>query len=432
MRKINIHNVIDNSKMNKFFSFVWVMAFVALIFDGFDQAVYGVALPLLMKELHLSATVSGFLGSASLLGAVAGALIFGVLTDKLGRKTILITAVVLYSVFTGLCATISDNLYLFAAWRFMAGMGIGTVTPTITSMLSEYTPKRSRRSLLAMNGVAISVGMLVTPLLALVILPVVGWRTLFGLAFVGLLLIPLLLKMPETMLLTLKKGNKSEIASILTKADPSFIPQDDDVYEVNEEQKVKLSVGALFKDGLARNTILIWVMFFVNMFIISTFLVWLPKLVTMMGYSIKTALILSSTVYAGTILGTIVAGKFADKIGYKKTLMGAYALNGLFLLLMSLKSSPIVFGICLFFYGFTCIMQNMMYPFASANYPLSIRTTGMGVGASVTRFGGFLAPVIVGIFIAQGMTPVGVFRFLLIPIVVGIVASSLTRKPKFD
>ena len=307
MAKVNVHRIIDNSKMNPYFSGIWIITFLALVVDGFDQAVYGAALPVLMKELSLSPTVSGLLGSASLWGSVLGALLLGYLTDKFGRKKTLIGCIVLFSLFTALCATVSNNIYIFALWRFFGGMGIAAITPVSNSLLSEYTPIKTRRFLLITNTIGITLGQMLTTLLAVWLIPILGWRGFFGVSILGLLLVPLVLKyIPETMVLLLKKKDKSEVVSILTKADPSFVPRPDDEYEMDEVQKVKVSIVELFKNGLARNTILIWVMFFVNMCLISTFLVWFPKIVTLMGYELKSALLLSTIYFLGQCLGYIL------------------------------------------------------------------------------------------------------------------------------
>jgi len=151
-----------------------------------------------------------------------------------------------------------------------------------------------------------------------------------------------------------------------------------------------------------------------------------------MGYSLNSALLLNALLYLGLILGGIVSGKVAQKVGYKKSMIFYYIVNAVFILLMTIKSTTIVFGVLLFLLGFTLCAQTLIYPFTSANYPMTVRGTGLGFGASVTRLGGALSPIVIGIFVAQGMTPVGIFCFLLIPAIVGLVASSLTRKAAYD
>src|SRR5208283_5566363 len=98
MRKVNVHEIIDNAPMNNFFWFVWLVTFFSMFLDGYDQQIFGTTLPTMMKDLHLGPTVMGVLGSASLWGAIAGAILFGILTDKLGRRTVLVIAVAFFSI----------------------------------------------------------------------------------------------------------------------------------------------------------------------------------------------------------------------------------------------------------------------------------------------------------------------------------------------
>jgi len=176
---------------------------------------------------------------------------------------------------------------------------------------------------------------------------------------------------------------------------------------------------------------LIWVMFFVNFFILNI-MIWLPKRITMMGYSLTRSLLLTALMPLGVCLSTIIVGQVAAKLGYKNALVLLYAATGLFLFLLSVKTNSVIFGICVFCFGTAGALQNLMFPFASANYPLSVRATGAGMGACMTRFGGVVSPIVVGMLVAAGTSPIGIYRFLMIPVGMGVVAALLTKRPKFD
>lgn len=88
MRKVNAKSIIDNSKMNKFLVTVFVLCLFAVIFDGYDMNVYGTTLSSLMKELSLNATQTGILASTAQAGMIIGAIVFGMLADKIGRKKV--------------------------------------------------------------------------------------------------------------------------------------------------------------------------------------------------------------------------------------------------------------------------------------------------------------------------------------------------------
>lgn len=267
MRRVNVHEVIDNAPMNSFFWFIWLITAASKFLDGWDQEIFGVSLPSMMKELHMGPTIMGILGSAALWGAIAGALIFGVLTDKFGRRTVLAVAVLFFSVFTAFCGLIHNNVSLFAVFRFLAGMGIATMTPTTIAMVSEYTPQIKRRFLLTANHIGLMIGSFLSPLVGAFIIPTLGWRAMFGIALVGLAVIPFIFMLPETMVLNVKRGKKKTIAKILAKADADFSPQEDDEYVVQASENVKLSPepysgtdlrGTLSSYGFASSPTCLW------------------------------------------------------------------------------------------------------------------------------------------------------------------------------
>jgi len=432
MRTVNVHEVINNSKLNKFFLFVWFVCALSLFFDGFDQGMYGAAMPSMIEDLNLSPEVSGLLGSAAFWGAILGAILGGILTDIIGRKKMLFIGVLFYTVFTALCGTIQENIYLFAFFRFLSGMGIATMTPTSIAMLSEYTPVANRRFLLVCNNAALGLGTAVIPLVAIFVLPSFGWRILYLLAIIGLICLPMILKLPETMLTHVAKGDRKTIVSILKKANPEFVPSEEDEYVVDKAETVKYSIGALFRDGLARNTILIWIMFFINLFILVGMMVWLPQLGVLMGFTLTNALIIASLFAFGQIVGGIISGYIANRFGYKKAFIFVYSTTAVLLFVLTLVKSLALFMLLVFLVGCASPFQGLMYPFTAANYPMSVRATGMGMGSSMTRFGAAVSPIVIGYLVGFGFTPIGIFRFLMIPAIIGVICILLTKPARFD
>lgn len=122
--QINIHDLIDYAKFTPFHWKVLILCLIIIIFDGYDLVIYGVALPLLMQQWSLSAVQAGLLASAALFGMMFGAMIFGTLSDKLGRKKTILICVSLFSGFTFIGAFASGPVE-FAILRFIAGLGIG-------------------------------------------------------------------------------------------------------------------------------------------------------------------------------------------------------------------------------------------------------------------------------------------------------------------
>src|SRR5437899_10121591 len=126
MQTINMQKLIDGSKYNGYHAMILLWCFLILVLDGYDLAVVGAALPSIMKEMGVTATTAGFMASSALFGMMLGAMFFGALADKLGRRKMLVLCVGLFSVFTAAAGLTHDPIS-FSVMRFIAGLGIGGV-----------------------------------------------------------------------------------------------------------------------------------------------------------------------------------------------------------------------------------------------------------------------------------------------------------------
>ncbi|MBV7276639.1 MFS transporter [Clostridium sp. PL3] len=434
MRKVDINEIIDESKFNKFFLMVFMISFVTLIFDGYDMTVYGTTLTLMMKDLGLNATQTGFLASSALLGMVIGAIIFGMLADRIGRKFVIITGICFYALFTALCG-FTSNPYIFAALRFLSGMGMAALTPVINSLLSEYSPKLNRNFLLSLANIGIPFGQLLCTFIGILIIQTTGWRTLYFIAVIPVFMIFFVKKyMPESMIFYHRKAEKDKIRDILEKANPEFTLDKNDEYKLSSLNNSKATLSSLFQNGLARNTILIWIMFFCNLYINFGMLTWLPKLMTMMGYSLKFGLVFTATYIGASCISIPVAGRFLNRFGFKKVLGLSYIITAIVFIAMTVKMSTTMFMSTFVIAGiFIGYQQSLTYVFASTSYPISIRGTAVGWGSSVARAGSFFAPIFVGMLISAHVSPTLTFATFAIPALIGFIAVSSTKKiPDFN
>ncbi|WP_242661990.1 MFS transporter [Desulfitobacterium hafniense] len=203
--------IIDEAKFNRYFLVIFFLLLLALIFDGYDMGIYGVTLPSIMKELNLNATQTGLLASAGMFGMMFGALIFGMLSDVIGRKKTIIIGIFMYSVFNGVVAFI-HSASVFAVVRFIAGMGMGALTPVVISLLSEYTPRSRRTLLLTMVMVGIPLGQLISSLAGVAFLESLGWRVLYLATLVALIIVAfVVLHVPESMKFYVPRGETKAI-----------------------------------------------------------------------------------------------------------------------------------------------------------------------------------------------------------------------------
>ncbi|WP_434511407.1 MFS transporter [Desulfitobacterium sp. AusDCA] len=430
MREVNVNSIIDKGKLNKFFLAIFSVCLLVVVFDGYDMNVYGTTLPSIMKELALNPTQTGFLASTALAGMIFGAIFFGMLADKIGRKKVLMIGISIYAIFTGLCGFVND-VDTFAVLRFISGMGMASISPVSASLITEYSPKAQRGILVTLLITSIQVGQIIATLSGVALIENVGWRAIYWIAFIPIIFAALIYNViPESPQFYLQRGKIDEMRNILIKANPEFNPSEDDVYEVSTSNKTKATVASLFQDGRGWNTIMVWIMFFCNLYIAFGVLTWLPKLMTMLGYTLKSSLMFSAIMSVGGIVGSLIGGVVANKIGFKKVLIIYYIACAIMINLITIKMSLGLFIILLAITGlFIGSQQNMLYAYASDNYPISILGTALGWGSSFGRLGSVIAPMLIGALMSAGLSVSALFSTFSVPAIAAAIAVSLMRKP---
>ena len=179
--KVDMEELVDNAKFNKFHWMMLVLTAIVLIFDGYDVFIYGALLPKLMEEWQIDAITAGALGSYALFGMMFGAFIFGSLADKFGRKNTIIACLVLFSI-TTFFNGFATNPTEFGIYRFIAGLGMGGVMPNAVALITEYAPKHMKNMLVTIMFSGYAVGGMMAAGLGMVLIPQFGWPSLF---FVG-------------------------------------------------------------------------------------------------------------------------------------------------------------------------------------------------------------------------------------------------------
>jgi len=429
MSKIDINRVIDDSKFNKFFLLVVAISVLITISDGYDIVVYGTTLPLIMKDFNLSPTVAGLIGSMALIGMIVGAIVFGMLSDRIGRKKAIILGIVFYSLFNGFIG-FTKSANVFALLRFLSGMGMGAAIALTTAVVSEYSPKRNRNLLVTLNNLGTGVGQTACTVIGVAVLGYFSWKMMYWLVLIQLA-VPFIVHLfyPESPVFYLKNKEYNKIETILRKADPNFMPGEQDEYEVSAFNRTKATIGNLFRGGFARNTILIWVIFFCNMYLMFGINVWLPKLMTIMGYTLKSGLEFTVVYFLGSLVGVPVSGVLADRIGLKRTMVIVYVGSALLINVMTIKVHPALYMVLLFITGAFLNPPNVLtLTFTAQNYPTAIRGTGLGWGTGIGRLGSVMAPTVVGILISANLSPTMTLATFTIPALLGVLSVLCTRK----
>lgn len=421
---LSINKVIDEAKFKPFHWKVLFWCLLIIIFDGYDLIIYGVALPLLMEEWALTAVQAGFLASAALFGMMFGAIFFGTLSDKIGRKKTIMICVALFSSFTFFGAFATGPVQ-FAVLRFIAGLGIGGVMPICVALTSEYAPKRMRSTLVAIMFSGYAIGGMASALLGSFLVVDYGWEVMFYIAGIPTLLLPIIWKMlPESLMYLVTEGREEEAKKIVQKLAPNEKVTASTTLLLDEPTKGDdAPIRSLFSKNRGFTTIMFWVAFFMCLLMVYALASWLPKLMIQAGYSLGASMIFLFALSIGGMVGAIGGGVLADKFHLKPVLTVMFAAGGAALLLLGYNSPQIVLYSLIAVAGATTIgSQILLYTFVAQYYPTAVRTAAMGWASGVGRIGAIVGPILTGALLTLELSHQMNFLFIAIPGVIAAVA----------
>jgi AAHS family benzoate transporter-like MFS transporter len=410
---------------------------LAVAFDGYDLIVYGAVLPALLEyqPWGLTAEQAGAIGSYAVIGMMFGALIAGTVTDIIGRRKTLLICVSWFSLVTALCG-VAPTPEIFGLFRFLAGIGLDGLIPVAAALTLEYAPRHRRNLTYLAMMASYNVGGLVAAGLAIVLIPAFGWQVMFFVALLPLLIVvPLGLKyMPESISFLLVEGRREEAETLSRR---HGIPLQEIARTVEKEEGIALQGGKLhaLKTLVSRlylvRTLAFWVAAFMGLMLIYGLSTWLPEVMRVAGYSVGSALSFLVLFNVGAIVGCLLAGWLADRLGAK--------------LVCGLFFSTAAVGIALLSIGMPLLLtyvfaglagagtfggMTLVYANVGQYYPVSSRATALGWAAGIGRVGAITGPILGGILVGAGLAvPWGFYVFALAGPIAAIILFLMPRSP---
>ena len=429
MRHIDVHELSDKARFNRFHAGVLLWCALIIICDGYDLAVAGIALPSIMKDMGVTAQNAGFMVSSALFGMMFGAIFLGTIADRIGRRKAIAICIALFSVFTA-AAGFTHDPYTFSAMRFLAGLGIGGVMPNVVAQMTEYSPKKIRATMVTLMFSGYAVGGMLAALLGKGLLETYGWSSVFLAAGLPVLLIPVILKtLPESMPFLIRENRLDELKQIVARMEPSYRPDAGDRFALPAQDRAEgAPIGKLFRDGRGFSTAMFWIAFFMCLFMVYALSSWLTKLMASAGYSLGSALTFVLVLNFGAVIGAVVGGWLADRFNIKYVLMGMYALAAVSITLLGFKVPTELLFLLVGLAGASTIgTQIVTYAYAGQFYPMAIRSTGIGWASGVGRSGAILAPIAIGTLVGMALPLEQNFMAIAIPAAIAVIAVSLIR-----
>ena len=278
---------------------VLAICWVTVVADGYDVVVFGAVVTSLLQdpEWGLTPASVGLLGALAPVGMFVGSLVVGTMTDLVGRRRMLIGCTAWFSALTGLCA-LAPSPELFGALRFLAGLGLGGVLPTATALTGEFAPLRVRNLAYGLIFTGFPLGGILAAPIGIGLIPALGWRAMFGLAVIPLVVVvPLALRyLPESVAFLAARGRGTEAERIAARhgmpvpRERVSARQGDDAPASGKLTPVAELVSRRYRLATA----CFWLTSFLCLFMIYGLNTWLPQIMRQAGYSLGSALTFSS------------------------------------------------------------------------------------------------------------------------------------------
>jgi MFS transporter, AAHS family, benzoate transport protein len=398
IKSVSLNSMMEKLPMTRQRYMVLIMVVFVMIFEGYDTMIMPYVMPKLEHLWHLSPLQLGSLASYGAIGLLIGSLFLGPVADRFGRRPIMIFGLIWFSVFTGL--TILSNSYTsFAILRILAGIGMGGVMPIAASLAAEYAPPQRRGFYVSSVYAGLIVGWVLSGVLAILVVPSFGWRSMFSIGLLPILYALVLARwLPESLQILIKRGDIQKARQVLQRL--GYAEYSNSVenlrLEAIEDNNSLAQFSLLFKGNMALTTVLLWFTTFFTLLFMYGYASWLPTLMVKAGHGLVRSYSYGLVVSIAQVAGNLILGELTDRFGAKKITIYYFVFLIISIVLFGMGSS----NVYIYFFGvlvglFTAVQAGINTILAKI-YPTNVRASGIGLNAGIGRLGSIFGPIIVG------------------------------------
>lgn len=423
---VDVADFIDGQPVVAFQFRLLLLCAAVLFIDGFDTQAIGYVAPDLARDWNLPRGALGPVFSAGLFGLMIGALIFGPVADRIGRKRIIVLSTLAFGIGT-LVTVFAQDVYWLIALRFLTGLGLGGAMPNAVALTSEFSPHRRRATMVMTMFVGFSVGAALGGLLAAALIPAFGWRSIFLVGgIVPILFVPVLAKLlPESIrFLALTGRDNARVGGLLAQIAPSTSFAPGTSFGIHEPKLSGLPVAHLFTENRTATTLLFWVVFFMSLLDLYLLSNWLPTVLNDLGASISVAAAAGAMLQVGGVVGTFTLGQVIDRFSFR-ALSLTYLVASVAVTAIGYSGHSIALVTSAIFCAGFCIVGGQIASNAltATYYPTAMRSTGVGWALGIGRVGSIVGPLVGGVMLSRHVGVETLFMAAAVPALIACVAA---------
>ncbi|AFU16073.1 TPA: MFS transporter [Bacillus toyonensis] len=365
------------------------------LFDAMDVGMLSFVMVALQKDWGLSTQEMGWIGSINSIGMAVGALLFGILSDKIGRKSVFIITLLLFSIGSGLTA-LTTTLAMFLVLRFLIGMGLGGELPVASTLVSESVEAHERGKIVVLLESFWAGGWLIAALISYFVIPKYGWEVAMVLSAV-----------PALYALYLRWN----------------LPDSPRFEKVEKRPSAIENIKSVWSGEYRKATIMLWILWFCVVFSYYGMFLWLPSVMVLKGFSLIKSFQYVLIMTLAQLPGYFTAAWFIERLGRKFVLVTYLIGTACSAYLFGVADSLtvlIVAGMLLSFFNLGA--WGALYAYTPEQYPTAIRGTGAGMAAAFGRIGGIIGPLLVGYLVAAQASLSLIFTIFCGSILIGAFA----------
>jgi AAHS family 4-hydroxybenzoate transporter-like MFS transporter len=430
LRTIDLDAFLESRRLGRFHVLVAALGFLILMVDGLDNSAGTVSAPAIIRAFHVQRGAMGMVFGAGSFGAILGALFFGYVADKWGRKPAIVGSVFAYSL-SALASAHAGSLHELMALRFVTGMGVAGVVPTTIALLTETAPRQYRASFIMLTLIGIAAGNGTAGLVAAALLAPYGWPAVFAVAgSIGAALgVALIFVLPESARwLAVAKPEAPQLRRLVVRLAPELDLDAAARFALTQAPRRRVALAELFEGHRRLATPLLWVGYFAEALTFMTLLGWMTVFMVSAGLDQTHAALTFSYASLGGV-GAILAmalGRVLDRIGPMALVATATgAVVSVAMMGFPGLSHAAVVACAVASVAFCTATHNALNGTVGFFYPTAIRGKGVGLATGMGRVGLLVGPVATGYLLSVNLPLQQVLYCVAVPYVVVAIACGL-------